>query len=431
VHRCKVTTAAAAAALIDLAARGHLELFGVGPERVVVRVTPARAEPLADYEHQVLDLVRAKATGGSAPLEAVELERASSERWRADFADAVVADADARRLLRARWARADWLAFGVLAGLALLLLGLALAIADLNAPEPVNAAGARDDEIGWWFVALAGVAWFGVMSVIRKLGSRRYSTAGLAATAHWLGVQRFLQHDAAFAEAPASAVAIWDRLLGYGAALGVAHGAVATIPLEEEEPDVAWSRVGGEWHEVRVEYRTRFAAGDAPGAAILQGLARVVGFGVLAFVVLPAVVDLARSGLDSWDTGVDETVRFNGVLLAAGVVIALVFVALGLALVLALVDGALRLGRGLADLRAREEVVGEVVKHHTTTRKRRSSTVTYRWFAVDPGGVDEVLALRPGDDGELPPRGSKVRVVLTPRLRHVVSVDVLGAGSRA
>jgi hypothetical protein len=82
-----------------------------------------------------------------------------------------------------------------------------------------------------------------------------------------------------------------------------------------------------------------------------------------------------------------------------------------------LADGVIRTYRGLMDLKARETVVGQVVKH----RQREQA----EWFAVDPGEVDDVKAVRPGDDGELPPRGASVRMVLTPHLRHVVSVDVV------
>ncbi|MEX2100847.1 MAG: hypothetical protein WEB19_05475, partial [Acidimicrobiia bacterium] len=61
VNRCEVTSAAAAATLIDLAARRHVELFEVGPDRFVVRVRGARVESLTDYEEQVMALVREKA----------------------------------------------------------------------------------------------------------------------------------------------------------------------------------------------------------------------------------------------------------------------------------------------------------------------------------------------------------------------------------
>jgi hypothetical protein len=417
VNRCNVTSAAAAATLLDLAARGHLELFGLGPDRFVVRIAGAPPGTLAEHEQQVLALVREKAIGGSAPLDAVELEEPTAEAWRERFAKSVVAHAERAGLLRARWARSDWIGFGVLAGLALLLLGLALAVADLAAPEPADAS--NDEEPGFWFLAMAGIAWLGLMAGIRWLGALRYSAAGEAAAARWLGVKLFLQRDVAFGNTPPSGVAIWDRLLAYGAAVGAAHGAVAGIPLEAEDPDVAWSRVGGTWHQVHIEYPTHFGYGDRPITAIGVGLLRTVGFGALAFVILPIVADVVwSSGSDALEDGADS------VLLLVGLVAGLVFAAIGAVLVVLLADGLIRLLRGLADYQATEEVTGEVVKHHQTTNRNKQ---TLSWFAVDPGGVDEVIAFRPGDDGAYPARRSQVRVVVTPRLRHVVSVETISA----
>ena len=114
VNRCNVTSSAAAATLIDLAARGHLELFEVGPDQFVVRLRSAPDDPLTDYEEQVLALVRGKATGGSAPLEAIQLDESQAASWRDRFAKKVVADAKSRGLLRGRWTRVDWVVFGVL-----------------------------------------------------------------------------------------------------------------------------------------------------------------------------------------------------------------------------------------------------------------------------------------------------------------------------
>ena len=95
------------------------------------------------------------------------------------------------------------------------------------------------------------------------------------------------------------------------------------------------------------------------------------------------------------------------------------FGGVGVYLLVRLADGLIRTYRGLLDLRARTTVEGDVVKHHSTEHAR--------WFAVDPGEVDEVKACHPGDDGKLPARGATVRMVLTPHLHHVVSVDVLDA----
>ena len=114
-------------------------------------------------------------------------------------------------------------------------------------------------------------------------------------------------------------------------------------------------------------------------------------WGAIAFVVLPIVADAAWNiGSDAFDTLNDAaTLGF----VALGVVI---FGGMGVYLLVRLADGLIRTYRGLVDLRARVTVVGDVVKHHTTDEAR--------WFAVDPGDVDEVKACHPGDDGNAGPR---------------------------
>ena len=240
-------------------------------------------------------MVRQKATGGSAPLEAIQLDEASAGSWRSRFADAVVADAKGQGLLRSRWTRADFLALGARAVDALGLLAAGLFVAHVE--QKPDQKGDHFDRETWFFIAFA--VWCGLMVVMRRLRSIRYSTAGEAAAARWLGVKRYLQHDESFGDLPPAGVVIWDRLLAYGAALGVARGAADAIPLQEEEADVAWSRVGGQWHQVHVEYPTRFGYGQAPSAVLLNGAMRTVLWGAIAFVALPVVADLA------WSAGTD------------------------------------------------------------------------------------------------------------------------------
>src|SRR5207342_564903 len=167
------------------AARRHLELSEVGPDRFIVRLRHERDEALTDYEDQVLDLVRSRATGGSAPLEAISLDEAQAAGWRQQFATRVTADAKARGLLRGRWTHADWIGFGALAAVVLVLVASGLAVADV---KQVNRDGSTFGEEDWFFVDLA--AWLGVLAVLRSLRSVRYSAAGEAATARWLGVKR-------------------------------------------------------------------------------------------------------------------------------------------------------------------------------------------------------------------------------------------------
>jgi len=412
VNRCSVTGAAEAATLVDLAARRHLELLEVGPDHYVVRLRPDRPDDLTSYERQILELVRARATGGSAPLEAILLDDDEEHDWHGDFRKAVVRDAKARGLLRGRWSRSDWVLFALLAGAALLLVAAGLFVAHVEQTGRTATSGSRSGRFtrdGWWWVAL--ITWGIVLAVIASLRSIRYSAAGQSVTSRWLGVRRYLRHDASFGNAPPAAVAIWGRLLSYGAALGVARATSAAIPFATEGPGTAWSRYGGDWHQVHVEYPKRFGYGQRPRRVLLGGLARVIFWGALAFAVLPVVVDaLWRVGSDAVDksSATDATVT-----ILVGVFF-VVFGAIGVYLLVQLADGLVRLWFGARDLGHPGSVEGEVVK----------VLQNGDWFAVDPGHVDHVRAWHP-NEGSMPVRQSMVRVSVSPHLGYVTAIDVL------
>ena len=58
VNRCRVTTSAISATLVDLAARGHLAIDRIGEGDELVRVRRAGRDETNAYETQTLDLVR-------------------------------------------------------------------------------------------------------------------------------------------------------------------------------------------------------------------------------------------------------------------------------------------------------------------------------------------------------------------------------------
>ena len=164
----------------------------------------------------------------------------------------------------------------------------------------------------------AGLLVFFLLGLLgaRPLGERD-TAAGRAVAARWLGVRDWLRGHEQFAELPPAAVAVWDRYLGYGAAVGATHLASAVLDLEMGNRRLVWSSFGGEWHRVRVRYPRLWPRYGHPlprlllrgGAYALVGgiVVKIFGWGdrfaipgvallVLGFYVLVrAVLDLATT----------------------------------------------------------------------------------------------------------------------------------------
>jgi hypothetical protein len=408
VNRFAVGRAAVPATLVDLAARRVLGLEQVGPDRIVVRVRtrPDADQPLTPYEQQVLDTVRADATGGSAPIEAIALGSTdAAAAWWKRFSKAVVADARARGLARSRWERSDWLLLGGLIGIPFFLLAAAFSGAHVGSggENPMDGAD-------WFFVGFfaSGVAMAGLAS----LRALRDTPDGRAAAARWLGVGAHQRSNPSFADAPPASVAIWGRSLAYGVALGTARATTAALPIAAEDPFRAWSRYGGTWRQIRIEYPTRFGYGERPSTVLLGGLGRLVLWGVVAFAVLPIVVDALWGFVSEQAPDVG-----SGVELAIGAAFILVFGAIGTYLVVRLVDAGIRTFRGAADLGSPVTEEGVVV---AVGGEEQAGYV-----AVDDGQAAEIRAWR--RTSEIPPvrRGARVRVTLSRHLRYVTGIEVV------
>ena len=78
-------------------------------------------------------------------------------------------------------------------------------------------------------------------------------------------MQAKLAENPVFAEQPPHAVELWERLLAYGAALGVAPAAIRPIPMGAEPENRAWSTYGGRWHQVDIRFRHGPQWGQHPG----------------------------------------------------------------------------------------------------------------------------------------------------------------------
>lgn len=414
VHRWHTTTGAASATLVHLAARRHLDIDRLGDGTLLLRVRTVRATPdeLTPWELEVMQLVHARAVNGELPAPAL-LEGASAA-WFDRFTGLVEHHAVAHGLARPRWSR--WM--GV-AATALLAIALAAALLAGDIHQSRVATPPTIDEHREW-IAVAAISSVVATGVVGALGRRtrglRHTRAGYHACAHWLGVRRAYLDTGGFRDTTAAAVAVWDRHLADACAVGAAPVVAAAFPLAPEPDDEAWSPATGLWREVEVRVPRRAGEGLSPRTAIGHGALAVVSGAVLL-------------GLLGWaadrvlhDTLFDDLRELpewpaRAVATAAALVLGLP----AMWAIVRLVRWAPVLVRGFADRHARATIDGVVVKHHRRTVRRGNREITIVHVSVDDGRSNPVRALR--WNGVLPPLYSRVRVELTPRLRHVVSIS--------
>jgi len=416
VNRWKVSRPAMAATMLDLAARKMLEIDQLGSDHFVVRLKrpPEPGEVVTPYEQQVVDHVRARATGGSAPVEALAFdEPEEAQRWWSRFEKAVVKESRDRGLARNRWAADDWLVLGGTLLLALGLIGLAFALAHVIGSTSTSTSSSHRAN-RWDALLTAGFVWFAVMAWMGSLRAIRDTPQGQAAAAHWLGVRNYMRNAHAFEDAPAAAVILWDRLLAYGAGLGVAHDAVHQLPFEAEGPGSAWSRSTGTWRQLRIEYPHRFGYGEAPLHVFLGGLVRALWWGSLAFIILPVITRIALQGVSN---GLPASQRRDELYFFAGILAAVSL--LGLYLAVRFLNGVIRLIAGGRDLGKAVTIEGTVVKVHEGRA------------AIDDGKAEEIRAWMPLVGGPVLARGMSVRAIVSPHLHHVKQCTVLSAAPAA
>jgi len=378
-HDFAVTAEAVPATLLDLAARGVVELEQRGFGNYVCRLDRSADSSLLPYERRVLELLQERESGGIVPAAALSTgpeEHAS--KWFGRFDREVVADAQRQGLSRDNVSAA---VFSILTAAAALPALLVWTLSGLQA--------------GGVYLVVA----VGILGAARRRHRQRETPAGLAAASRWLGVRANLDNEAGFGASPPIAVAFWKRHLAYGAALGIAPGAIRPIPMGSESDTSAWSSYGGRWRPVRVSYPLRLppAWGMNPLAALVSavGAGVAVVLGLVFFV--PVFIDV-----------------FSGTGLHVPVGVALVLL-VGAAGVGSLVLAA----RALADLSSRDELSGEILR----LRVRGSEKQPRYFVAVDDGISSYIRALRV--DPRLYVRleqGQLVTVSLSRHLRHVRSI---------
>ena len=311
VGRWSLTEDAAESTLLDLSARKYFELRqpGLDPMQTTVHVPadPPDATGLRPYEKQVLDRIRDLAVGGVVPITALTFRNeAESKSWNSRLRTSVIDEARAAGLSRRRFGKGIVGTLVLLAAMAGLAIGLAAAHYGIGRSD--------DDKPGFG----AGILAFALLSAIagHSLGERD-TPAGQEVAARWLGVRDWLRGHEQFAELPPAAVAIWDRYLGYGAAVGATRLASAVLDLEMGNRKLVWSSFGGTWHRVRVRYPKFWPRyGRTMNHLLVKGIVfglvggvalRFLGsddrFAVAVFVVLLfGIYLLIRTVLDSMTT---------------------------------------------------------------------------------------------------------------------------------
>ena len=402
--------AAVPATLLDLAARRFASIDWIG-ERTLLRVRqhgPSDSE-LTKYERLVLDHVRSlsnETTDGFVPADALTTGPvATASRWWDQFEKAVVDDARARGLSRARW--------GSRARTILTVLAIVVGLTVFVASTTLTSDKKNDDPIG----AAAGLGLMSAAALIAassKLRGERDTVAGRAAAARWLGLRSMLSDDPTFATQPAAAVTIWDRMMSYGAALGVARAAVATLPFGAEDERRAWSPVGGRWRVVSIRYPRRLPPGYGrhPAIVALIGLVATVG----GVSIAPGAVSVAHALLRQIDDLAKTHTVPVGVRVGVGVVLAAI-VTIG---ALVALYGAGMLVAGVGDLLRRRRVVeGRVLR----LRERGDDKHRFWHLAVDDGTRDRIRAWRVAHAPVH--QGATVTARVSPWLCHVADLSMV------
>jgi len=415
----KVGREAVPATLIDLAARKIVAIEAVGPDRFIVRLPPsarsAAGPPgLTPYEDQVLGHVRRLAApDGTLACEALTTgPEEQSKNWWKTFDTVVRTEARDRGLSRGRWS--GWMT-AVLAVTALapsVLAALALVVLP---PQKGSSSKSEDNPVGA-FLGITAMAEFALLAIPGKLRAERDTPAGRAAAARWLGLRAYLSEDGTFSDAPPAAVAIWDRYLSYGAAMGVAAAAVRALPLGSESDKVAWSHQGGRWRMVRIDYPKRIPPGWGrhPALASLIGLVSLAIGLFVARIFFPAMLDEASRLLDGTRHRGFHALDLLGVaLLGIPTVVTAVWLLRASGMLVAAVP----------DLFVRREIDGVVLRIRPHEKQP--------YLAVDDGTRPEIKAwlVEPAAlHGAGLSQGDLVRATISPHLGHVFSVARIPAG---
>jgi hypothetical protein len=271
---------AAEATLLDLAARGHLEVRQPDSDPMQTTIHLPAREPEGDrlrpYEKQVLDRVRALVTGGGVPANALAFsDEKQAKAWTNSFHAAVIIEARGAGLSRQR-----------LSPGAVSALTVATIVAVIGVAVAMMTWQAAHDRANGMLTLLTGFVTFVVLTVLSgRLTGERETHVGLMAAAHWLSVREWMRGHAQLAELPPASLALGDRSLGYGSALGVTPLASTVLDLGTANRSLVWSSSGGHWRRIHVHYPKFWSHyGRSPRTALQYAGLQVLAGGWLFFL---------------------------------------------------------------------------------------------------------------------------------------------------
>ncbi|MGW0506001.1 DUF2207 family protein [Micromonospora sp. NPDC003241] len=410
VNRWSLTEDAAEATLLDLAARGFVEVRQPGADPMQSTLHLPASSPdetgLRPYERLVLDRVRGLAVDGVLPLTALTFRDETRARaWNRRLRGQVIADARAAGLSRRR--------FGPrVTGL---LVGAALAAAVVVGLAALHHASWHPTSGNHAFIA--GIAVFVLLSTLAGASPGERDTAlGRQVAARWLGVRDWLRGHEEFDELPPAAVAIWDRYLGYGAAVGATRLASAVLDLGLGDRTSVWSSYGGRWHRIRVRYPRLLPRYG-------RSVPRLLASGVIGIAVGAFLLDAFGPTFDLTLSTANQAARIFD-LVRNGVTVVVVLV---------LLAGVHTVVRTLVDLATERTVTGEVlwieVWRSAAQGENRPPRPWLHYLAVDDGTADRTTAW--GLPSEWATRchdGDVVTLRVRPWSRRVVALSVVGHG---
>ncbi|SNT62761.1 Predicted membrane protein [Asanoa hainanensis] len=416
---------AAEATLLDLAGRRYYEIRQPGDDPVHSTIhlpsRPPSGPPLLPFEERLLSRIRAAAVGGVVPLTALTFRDASQARgWRRRFDAEVVAHARRLGLSRRRISKAQISLLSLAGVVPALAIGFALLLQIERNAAPEDKGGGY---VAMFFSLLVVTSTCGLIA--GRYRGERSTPLGRQVAARWLGVRDWLAGHDAFGDLPPAAVMVWDRYLGYGAAVHVAHAATAALDLGMGSKYLVWSSYGDHWRRVKVRYpRMLSRYGMTTGQLVKGGLIRLA-LGFVAALVSRSFPDVTPDQAGAFDTSwggadisaVASPTRLTTALLAT----------------LLIGWGLYRIVRAAVDHNTPVEITGEVLWIETwrsASQGEDSPSVPYlHYLAVDDGTADRTTAWGlPSDWWSRSSPGDVVRVGVRRWSRRVVALTVLKEG---